>query len=55
MIDPSAAFSQKPALLGYIESGVSPREMTVSTDGKFLYVADRDSAQVQVVNLSKLP
>jgi DNA-binding beta-propeller fold protein YncE len=55
VIDPNAALSGKSALLGYILSGESPREMTVSPDGRLLYVADRDSAQVQVVNLSNLP
>jgi DNA-binding beta-propeller fold protein YncE len=55
VLNPNAALSGKPALLGYIQSGVSPREMTVSPTGQFLYVTDRDSAQVQVVNLSKLP
>jgi serine/threonine-protein kinase len=55
VIDPNAALSRKPAVLGYILSGESPREMTVSPDGQFLYVADRDSSQVQVVNVSNLP
>jgi DNA-binding beta-propeller fold protein YncE len=55
VIDPNAALKGRPALLGYILSGLSPREMTESPNGRFLYVADRDSAQIQVVNLSKLP
>jgi serine/threonine-protein kinase len=55
VIDPNAALNNKPALLGYILSGLSPREMTESPDGQFLYVADRDSAQIQVVNLGNLP
>ncbi|HEX7994205.1 MAG TPA: YncE family protein, partial [Streptosporangiaceae bacterium] len=55
VIDPSAALGGKPALLGYILSGLSPREMTESPDGQYLYVADRDSAQIQVVNIGNLP
>jgi serine/threonine-protein kinase len=55
VIDPNAALAGKPALLGYILSGLSPREMTESPNGNFLYVADRDSAQIQVVNLDNLP
>jgi serine/threonine-protein kinase len=55
VIAPNAALNNKPALVGYILSGLSPREMTESPDGQYLYVADRDSAQIQVVNLSNLP
>ena len=55
VINTNSALSRKSAVLGYILSGESPREMTVSPDGKFLYIACRDSAQVQVVNLSNLP
>ncbi|HEX5189586.1 MAG TPA: serine/threonine-protein kinase [Streptosporangiaceae bacterium] len=55
VLDPNAALNGKPALVGYIKSGVSPHEVTLSADGQFLYVACRESAQVQVVNLSKVP
>lgn len=55
VVDPSAALNGRPALLGYIPSGVTPRELAVSPNGKFLYVIDRDSAQVQVVKLTSLP
>ncbi len=55
LVDPGAALQRKPALLGYIPSGVTPRDMAVSPNGKFLYVVDRDSAQVQIVRLSTLP
>ncbi len=52
VVDPAAALSGKPALLGYIPGGMEPHEMALSLDGHFLYVTDRGSAQVQVVNLS---
>jgi DNA-binding beta-propeller fold protein YncE len=55
VVDPGAALNGKSALIGYIPSGVTPREIAVSPDGKFLYVVDREAAQVQVVDLSKLP
>ncbi len=55
VVDPAAALAQKPALLGYFNSGLQPREMALSPDGKFLYVTDRGSDQVQVVDLSTLP
>jgi DNA-binding beta-propeller fold protein YncE len=55
VVDPGAALNGKPALIGYIPSGVTPRDMAVSPDGKYLYVVNRDSAQVQVVKLRTLP
>ena len=55
VVDPSAALAGKQALLGYIPSGLTPREFAMSPDGKFLYVTNRDSSQIQVINLSKLP
>jgi DNA-binding beta-propeller fold protein YncE len=55
VLDPGAALKGKPALLGYIPTGDTPRDIEVSPNGKFLYVIDRDSAQIQVVNLSTLP
>jgi serine/threonine-protein kinase len=55
VVNPGAALRRKPALIGYIPSGTTPREMAISRDGRFLYVINRDSAQVQVVNLKTLP
>ena len=55
VVDPAAALAGKPALLGYFSSGLQPREMALSPDGKYLYVTDRGSAQIQVVNVSTLP
>jgi DNA-binding beta-propeller fold protein YncE len=55
VVDVRAALNHRAALIGYIPSGTTPREMTVSPDAKFLYVINRDSAQVQVVNLNTLP
>jgi len=49
------ALAGKSAVLGYIPSGLLPHEMTVSPNGQFLYVTDAGSAQIQVVDLSKLP
>jgi 6-phosphogluconolactonase (cycloisomerase 2 family) len=55
VIDVSAALARKPALLGYITSGVLPREFGIVPGGRYLLVSDNGSAQVQVVDLSKLP
>jgi DNA-binding beta-propeller fold protein YncE len=55
VVDPGAALAQRTALLGYIPSGFTPRDFALSSDGKFLYVTNRDSSRIQVVDLSKLP
>ena len=55
VVNPVAALAQKPALLGFIKSGLQPREMAISRDGKYLYVTERGSSKVQVINLSTLP
>jgi len=55
VLSTSAILAGKKALLGYIPSGLMPHELAVSPNGKYLYVTDNGSAQVQVVNLSKLP
>ncbi|HEX9030469.1 MAG TPA: protein kinase [Streptosporangiaceae bacterium] len=55
VVDTAAALAGKPALLGYISSGGGPHELALSPDKRFLYVTNRDSSQLQVVDLSKLP
>jgi len=55
VLSTSAMLAGKKALLGYIPSGLMPHELAVSPDGKYLYATDAGSAQVQVIDLSKLP
>ena len=55
VVDVSAGSAHKPALLGFIQSGVLPREFAITPDGRYLIVSDNGSHQVQVVDLSKLP
>jgi DNA-binding beta-propeller fold protein YncE len=55
VVSVSAALARKPALLGYIPSGMLPREFAIVPGGRYLLVSDNGSAQVQVVDLSKLP
>jgi serine/threonine protein kinase/DNA-binding beta-propeller fold protein YncE len=55
VVDLAAALARKPALTGYIPSGKSPRDLAVAASGRYLYVSDSGSAQIQVVNLSTLP
>ena len=55
VLNAAKAAAGKPAVLGFIPSGLMPREFATSPDGKFLYVSDNGSNQIQVVSLSKLP
>src|SRR5262249_31323999 len=55
VIDTEAALLGEPALLGYIPSGPTPRDMAALPNGQFLYVTNRKSGQIQIVDLSKNP
>jgi DNA-binding beta-propeller fold protein YncE len=55
VVDPNAAVLREQALLGYIPSGLTPRDFALSVDGRFLYVTNRNSSKIQVISLSKLP
>jgi len=55
VVDPAAALKGKTALLGYINSGLQPRDIAVSPDGRYLYITDRGSSQVQTISVSALP
>ena len=54
VVDLRAALKGEPALIGYIHSGLGPRDIAVSRDG-FMYVVNRESGQIQIINLSNLP
>ncbi len=56
VVNVSAALARKPgALLGFIPSGELPREVAVVPGGRYLLASANGSAQVQIVDLSKLP
>jgi serine/threonine protein kinase/DNA-binding beta-propeller fold protein YncE len=55
VVDVRAALAGKPALLGYISSGQMPREFGVVPGGQYLLVSDNNSAQIQWIDLTKLP
>jgi DNA-binding beta-propeller fold protein YncE len=44
-----------PKLLGYVDAGAFPRDMTVSPDGKTLIVSDFDAGDVEELALNTLP
>jgi DNA-binding beta-propeller fold protein YncE len=55
VVNVAAAMARKPALLGYIPSGVLPREFGIVPGGRFLIASDNGSTQLQVLDVSKLP
>ncbi len=55
VVDLTAALARRRALVGYIPSGVAPREFALQPDGQYLYVAVSGAPQIQEVNLSTLP
>jgi serine/threonine protein kinase/DNA-binding beta-propeller fold protein YncE len=55
VVDVAAAMAGKPALIGYIPSGKTPRDFALQPGGRYLYVSDSGSAAIQVVKLSTLP
>ena len=44
----------RPSVVGQLTAGGFPRDVAVSSDGRTLFVADFDSSQMQVVDLSGL-
>jgi serine/threonine-protein kinase len=55
VVSTSKALARRPALLGYLQSGVQPRQFAVTSKGDTLLVANTGSAQLQAVDLSHLP
>ena len=55
VVDVAAAMAGKPALIGYVPSGKTPRDFALQPGGRYLYVSDSGSAAIQVVKLSTLP
>jgi hypothetical protein len=55
VVDATAAFAGKPALLGYLPAGRFPREMALEPGGKVLLVTNYASGQLEAVNVASLP
>jgi serine/threonine protein kinase/DNA-binding beta-propeller fold protein YncE len=55
VVSVSKALAQKSALLGYVQSGLQPRQFAVVSHGTTLLVTNTKSGQVQTVDLSRLP
>ena len=55
VIDVSKALARKPALLGLIRAGQTPRQFSLEPNGKTLLVTNTASGQVEAVNVGQLP
>jgi DNA-binding beta-propeller fold protein YncE len=55
VVDAAKALAGKPALLGYVRSGLQPRQFAVVSHSTTLLVTNTKSGQLQTVNLSRLP
>ena len=55
VVDVGAALRGEKATLGQIPTGLFPREMAVSPDGKTILVSDNGSSMVQAIDVSTLP
>jgi DNA-binding beta-propeller fold protein YncE len=55
VIDVNKALARKPALLGLIGTGQTPRQFSLEPDGTTLLVTNTDSGQVEAVNVGQLP
>jgi DNA-binding beta-propeller fold protein YncE len=55
VVDAAKALAGKPALVGYLRSGLQPRQFAVVSNSTTLLVTNTKSAEVQTVNLSRLP
>jgi DNA-binding beta-propeller fold protein YncE len=55
VVSTASALARKPALLGYVPTGLVPRELAVEPDGTVLLVPDQNSRQLQAVRIAGLP
>ena len=55
VVDVNAAIRGKQANLGQIPTGLFPRELAISPDGKTILVSDHDSLMIQAIDVSTLP
>ncbi|MGO8956038.1 MAG: serine/threonine-protein kinase [Streptosporangiaceae bacterium] len=55
VIDTAKALSGKPALLGYVSTGLVPRQFAIEPGGKTLLVTLQKSQELQAVSIADLP
>ncbi|MBO0787773.1 MAG: YncE family protein, partial [Actinobacteria bacterium] len=55
VVNPAKALAGRPAVVGYLRSGASPRQFALVLRGPRLLVTNTDSAQLESVSLARLP
>ncbi|HET7017034.1 MAG TPA: beta-propeller fold lactonase family protein [Streptosporangiaceae bacterium] len=55
VVSVKAALTGRPAMVGYVPSGLDPRQLAVSPDGRTLLVGNFGSGELETVNLTELP
>ena len=55
VVDVSKALAGQPALLGYVPTGVTPRQFALASNGTTLLVTNTNSGQLESLNAAKLP
>jgi len=55
VVSVAAALAHRPAVLGYIKSGLFPRQMALEPGGRTLLVTDFASDQLEAVSMAGLP
>jgi serine/threonine-protein kinase len=55
VVSPAKALAGRPAVVGYLRSGASPRQFALVPRGPRLLVTSTDSAQLESVSLARLP
>jgi YVTN family beta-propeller protein len=55
VVSVKAALTGHPAMVGYVPSGLDPRQLAVSPNGRTLLVGNFGSGELETVNLTALP
>ena len=54
VIDTTAALAGKPAVLGLIQAGLLPRDITLASNGQIALITNSVSHQLEAINISRL-
>jgi hypothetical protein len=55
VVSVKAALGKHPAMVGYVRSGLDPRQLAVSPNGRTLLVGNFGSGELETVNLTQIP
>jgi DNA-binding beta-propeller fold protein YncE len=54
LVDTAASLASRPALLGAVQVGAFPRDLTLTSDGRLLLVANASSASLTLIDVAAL-